>query len=154
MLCFNQNFIWLKKIICLPNLFITLQFEESKVNRKSSQPAKTKRKRNIPKDFPKSIAKKKHCLCFEIFHVFSCTKCDHLFSRHHDLTRHLKTCTNEVCETFPGGIYKIPPAVYEKLDDIGISIPLQDSYFPFFSCFNFECHFSQENLLKNSLKLT
>ena len=87
-------------------------------------------------------------------HVFQYIKCDHLFSRHHDLTRHLKTCTNEVRETFPEGIYKIPPTVYEKLDDIGISISPQDRHFPFISCFDFKCHFSQENLPKNGPKLT
>ena len=74
--------------------------------------------------------------------VPECTNCDQLFNRHHDLTRHLKTCTNKVCEIFPGDIYRIQPTFYEKLDNIGISISPQDRHFPFFSCFDFECYFS------------
>ena len=81
-------------------------------------------------------------------HLFQYAKCDHLFNRHHDLTRHLKTCTNEVSETSPGGIYKILPTIYEKLDDIGISIPPQDCHFPFFSCFDFKCYFLKKSFLK------
>ena len=70
-------------------------------------------------------------------HVFQYTKRDHLFSWRHDLTRHLKTCRNKVCETFPGGIYETLPTVYEKLDDIGISIPPQNRHFPFLFLFRF-----------------
>ena len=68
--------------------------------------------------------------------------------------QHLKTCANKVCEIFPGGIYRIPPAIYKNLDDICISIPPQDCHFPFFSCFDFECYFFQENIPKNSSKIT
>ena len=92
---------------------------------------------------------------FDIYcHGFQCAKCDRLFNRKDNYNQHLKTCTNEVRETFPGDIYKIPPTIYEKLDDIDIFISPQDRHFPFFSCFDFECYISQENLPKNGPKLT
>ena len=75
-------------------------------------------------------------------HVFQCTKCNVLFKRSGDFNRHMKSCSGKVRETFPGGVYRNPPTLFERLEEIGIRVPPEDRHYPFFACFDFEAFFS------------
>ena len=58
----------------------------------------------------------------------------------------MKSCSGKVREAFPGGVYRNPPALFERLEEIGIRVPPEDRQYPFFACFDFEAIFSKENL--------
>ena len=86
---------------------------------------------------------KKYC------RVFKCTRCDKLWTDRRHFIRHTKTCSATVRESSPGGIYKNTPSIFEKLEDIGISVSQNIRHYPFYACFDFECYFSSESLPKN-----
>ena len=74
-------------------------------------------------------------------HVFQCTKCNVLFNRNNNFNRHMKSCSGKVRETFPGDVYRNPPTLFERLEEIGIRVPPEDRQYPFFACFDFEAFF-------------
>ena len=87
-------------------------------------------------------------------HVFQCTKCNALFNRNNNLIQHIKSCSGKVRETFPGCVYRNPPTLFERLEEIGIRVPPEDRHYPFFACFDFETFFSKENLPSSGPKLS
>ena len=61
---------------------------------------------------------------FELYcGVYQCVHCDKLWDHSGHYYRHTKSCTTTVREVFPGGIYKNPATIFEKLDKIGIVVP-------------------------------
>ena len=78
--------------------------------------------------------------------MYQCIHCDKLWDSNCHYYRHTKPCKTTVRDLFPGGIYKNPPTIFEKLEEIGICVPANEKFFPYFSCYNFEAYFSQENL--------
>ena len=48
---------------------------------------------------------------------------------------------------------KNPPTIFEKLEEIGIFVPANERFFPYFACYDFKAYFSQENLPGNGPKL-
>ena len=70
------------------------------------------------------------------------------------LNRHEVTCEAKVCYSFPGSTFKTPKTIFDLLEDEGITIPDHLRYFPYRATFDFECMFSQEELPKNSDKLS
>ena len=87
-------------------------------------------------------------------HVFHCTKSNVLFNRNGNFYRHMKSCSGKVRETFPGGVYRNPPKLFERLGEIGIRVPPEDKHYPFFACFDFEAFFFKENLPSSGPKLS
>ena len=81
--------------------------------------------------------------------MFKCTRCDKLWTDRCNFTRHTKTCSATVRESYPGGIYKNTPSIFEKLEDIGICVSQNIRHYPFYACFDFECYFSTESLPSN-----
>ena len=59
-------------------------------------------------------------------HVFQCTKCNVLFNRNNNLVQLIKSCSDKVRETFPGGVHRSPPTLFERLEEIGIRVPPED----------------------------
>ena len=80
-------------------------------------------------------------------HIFQCTKCNILFNRNNNLIQHMKSCSGKVRETFPGGVYRNPPTLFERLEEIGIRVPPEDRHYPFFACFDFEAFFLKKTCL-------
>ena len=64
-------------------------------------------------------------------HVFQCTKCNVLFDRNNNFNRHMKSCSGKVRETFPGGVYRNPPTLFERLEEIEIRVPPEDTIIRF-----------------------
>ena len=68
--------------------------------------------------------------------------------------QHMKSCSGKVRETFPGGVYRNLPILFERLEEIGIRVPPEDRHYPFFDYFGFEAFFSKENLPSSGPKLS
>ena len=66
----------------------------------------------------------------------------------------MQSCSSKVRETFPGGVYRNPPTLFERLEEIGIRVLPEDIHYPFFACFDFEAFFSKENLPSSGPKLS
>ena len=64
-----------------------------------------------------------------------------------------KLVKTAVRELFLGGIYKNPPTIFEKLEEIGICVPKNDRFCSYYCCCDFEAYFCQENLPENGPKL-
>jgi hypothetical protein len=71
--------------------------------------------------------------------VFRCPNCNVLLSEFKKLTRHYESCNNgEPKISFVDGIYNTPKTVFEQLDDVGINIPSEDRFYPYFIFYDFE----------------
>ena len=101
---------------------------------------------------------KNHCsliINFDVYcHVFKCIHCSKLWYKDCKFYRHTKTCTNSIREIYPGGVYKNPTSIFERLEEIGIVVPKTDRHYPFYACFDFESYFSKDDLPKNRKKLS
>ena len=89
--------------------------------------------------------------------LYQCISCGKLWDRNCYYYCHTKTCKTTLCDLFPGGgggIHQNPPIIFEKLEDIGIFVPANERFFPYLACYDFEAHFSQENLPGNGPKLS
>ena len=86
--------------------------------------------------------------------VYQCQQCDKLrYGRKHFL-RHTISCDQTVTQSFPGGIFKNQPTIFQKLEDIGIFLPHDQRHYPFYCCYYFESILSQDDLPKNGEKLS
>ena len=54
-------------------------------------------------------------------------------------------------EVFPGGIYKNPATIFEKLEEIGIVVPHCDRHFSSFACYDFEAYFFKKQISNSSM---
>ena len=81
----------------------------------------------IKKDNFKSYAKK----C-------TCPNCTRILTKSNNLLRHVKKCQSEVEEVFKGGKYRVKKTVFELLDTIGITVPENDRFNPYFAVYDFE----------------
>ena len=59
--------------------------------------------------------------------------CDKLWYQNRNYYRHIKTCLTTVHKSFPGGIYHNSYTIFEKLEQIGIQIPKQDRFYPYYA---------------------
>ena len=86
--------------------------------------------------------------------VYQCIHCGKLWDQNNHYYRHTKTCKTTVRDLFPGGIHKNPLTIFKKLEEIGICVPANERFFPYFACYDFKAYFSQENLPGNGPKLS
>ena len=86
-------------------------------------------------------------------HYCNVHHCGKLWDQNCHCCRHIKTCKTAVSEVFPWGTYKNPPTVFEKLEEIGICIPQNDRFYPYYCC-DFEVYFFRKNISENDPKLT
>jgi hypothetical protein len=75
---------------------------------------------------------------------FQCRNCEKLFTRSSKCCRHEKTCVNATREKFPGGFFSLPPTIFERLMEQGISVPDEDRFFSHFVCFDMEAMLLKE----------
>ena len=87
-------------------------------------------------------------------HVYQCMHCDELWYRNCDYYRHTKTCFTTVHESFPRGVYHNSCTIFEKLEQIGIQVPKQDRFYPFYACYDFEAYLYHNQLPENGPKLS
>ena len=69
---------------------------------------------------------------------YQCPNCSRMVSQSTHLHRHINKCQLEVEEVFKGGKYRTKKTVFEHLDSIGIYIPEDDRYDPYFAVYGFE----------------
>ena len=70
---------------------------------------------------------------------FRCLECTRIFNEKRNFKRHVKTCVSGVTEVFPGGKFDANlDTVFDKLQKIGISVPISDRFYEFFSVYDFE----------------
>ena len=86
--------------------------------------------------------------------VYQCIHCDKLWYRNNNYYRHTKTCLTTVHENFPGGVYHNSYTIFERLEQIGIQIPKQDRFYPFYACYDFEAYLYRNQLPENGPKLS
>ena len=86
--------------------------------------------------------------------VYQCIHCDKLWYHNCHYYRHIKTCLTTVHENFPGGVYYNSYTIFERLEQIGIQIPKQDRFYPFYACYDFEAYFYRDQLPENGPKLS
>ena len=87
------------------------------------------------------------------FRVYQCIHCDKLWYQNRNYYRHTKTCLTTVHENFPGGVYHNSYTIFERLEQIGIQIPKQDRFYPFYACYDFEAYLYRDQLPENGPKL-
>ena len=87
-------------------------------------------------------------------HVNQCMHCDKLWYRNNHYYRHTKTCLTTVHESFPGGVYHNSYTIFEKLEQIGIQVPKQDRFYPYYACYDFEAYLYRDQLPENGPKLS
>ena len=68
--------------------------------------------------------------------------------------RHTSCCDQTVTQSFPGGIFKNQPTIFQKLEDIDVFVPLDQRHYPFYCCYDFESILSQDDLLENGEKVS
>ena len=74
---------------------------------------------------------------------YRCSRCDRLFDKSYRLKRHELTCDGNVTHKFPGGPYRTPPTVFQRLENEGIETPEELLYFHHRATFDFECYFDE-----------
>ena len=87
-------------------------------------------------------------------HVYQCMHCDKLWYCNCHYYRHTKTCLTTVRESFPGGVYHNSYTIFEKLEQIGIQVPKQDRFYPYYACYNFKAYLYRDQLPENGPKLS
>ena len=85
---------------------------------------------------------------------YCCSQCGMYWKHVGKLHRHERTYGAKVHFQFPGGDYKIPPTIFQLLEDDGFTIPEHLKYFPYRATFDFECMFNRQTGLNNTEKLT
>ena len=74
-----------------------------------------------------------------LFHRYKCVTCGKFFNHRGHLNRHTKLyCSDSVRNIYPGKIYNITQTIFEKLEEIGITVDKNDRLFSNFAIFDFE----------------
>lgn len=83
-------------------------------------------------------------------HSYSCPYCDKLEKTAYALKRHMTSCSPGSNLSYPGGIYKVPDGIIDKLRGIGVGINESLKYNPYLACFDCESWLDQSDKPKNS----
>ena len=69
---------------------------------------------------------------------FQCDKCGKIFKRLWNMKTHYKTCYDRTKYIFPGGFYESKSTIFERLESIGIYVPNNSRYYPYFLVWDME----------------
>ena len=86
--------------------------------------------------------------------VYQCQRCDKLWYGRKHFLRHTISCDQTVTQSFPGGVFKNQPTIFQKLEDIDVFVPHDQRHYPFYCCYDFESILRQNNLPENGEKLS
>ena len=140
------DFIHLEDFFELNIIAYELDVKVAKLVQRSREFYKETMRLNVYENHLSVIVDFEHCCS-----VYQCVHCDKLWDHSDNYYRHTKSCTTTVREVFPGGIYKNPATIFEKLEEIGIVVPHCDRHFPFFVCYDFEVYFSKKQISNSSM---
>ncbi|KAJ8043358.1 hypothetical protein HOLleu_10409 [Holothuria leucospilota] len=62
---------------------------------------------------------------------FHCVRCLRLFQQHRDLQKHIPRCKEHVEYHYPGGVFQLPPTVFDKLNSLNILVSPSERFYPF-----------------------
>ena len=68
---------------------------------------------------------------------YQCNVCNKLFRKHSNMKRHNLSCTGTKVH-YPGGFYKPPGTIYDRLSECGIDVAKIDQHYLYFATFDFE----------------
>ena len=129
------NFVELENFYKINIVAYELENNKTKVIQRSRELYNETVKVNVFKNHLSLIIDfEKHC------HVYQCMHCDKLWYCNCHYYRHTKTCLTTVRKSFPGGIYHNSYTIFEKLEQIGIQVPKQDRFYPYYACYDFEAY--------------
>ena len=86
--------------------------------------------------------------------VYQRQRCDKLWYGRKKCSKHTSSCDQTVTQSFPDGIFKNQSTIFQKLEDVGFFVPLDQRHYPFYCCYNFESILSQNDLPENGEKLS
>lgn len=69
---------------------------------------------------------------------YQCDTCHRHFQHMNNMKRHQLKCTGQTRYRFPGGFYSTPKTIFEKLEEHGINVPLEDRLCKWFIVYDFE----------------
>lgn len=84
---------------------------------------------------------------------YQCRKCSRLFNRSYNLKRHNKICFNKSKIMLQSGLFSLPKTIYEKLEQIGVYVPIKDRFFDFFVAYDLESALLKTKAVEESSKL-
>ena len=90
----------------------------------------------------------------KVFHNSQCQHCDKFFDYESFLQRHLINCEGRIRHEYPGGVYKLRPTIFEKLEEVGIHVPHNLRLFKNLAVFDFESICVPNNDLNNTDTVT
>ena len=64
---------------------------------------------------------------------YQCVTCSRVFDQLSHLKRHTKCCLKRQAIYFPGGCYRLPQNVFQKLEHVGITVPADRRYDKWFA---------------------
>ena len=71
---------------------------------------------------------------------YRCTKCDKIFTHVGNFKVHIKGCDGATRKIYSSGVFRIPPTIFEKLDDRGIHVPVHDRVYRYRITFDAEAY--------------
>ena len=83
---------------------------------------------------------------------YQCHTCGKLWKSAWLMQRHERTCSVETNYKYPGGVFHLPPTIFQRLRDEGIDV--EDRVFPYRATYDFECYFDKTELPRDSAKVT
>lgn len=69
---------------------------------------------------------------------FQCRSCDKNFSRSWNCKRHMRTCKGSTNYIYRGGHFSVPKTVFQELLEVGIEVPEEEQFYPWFAVYDFE----------------
>ncbi|KAJ8020744.1 hypothetical protein HOLleu_40418 [Holothuria leucospilota] len=81
---------------------------------------------------------------------FSCSRCRRLFKAHKSLQKHVPRCKQHVTYRYPGGVYELPPTIFDRLQEIGICISKQDQFYPYRITYDIETYLDKDDVLQSN----
>ena len=79
-------------------------------------------------------------------HMYKCSKCGQLWGDSYKCNRHASTCDTITKEKYPAGFFKVKATIFEKIEqELGLVIPEEKRYFPYFITYDFESYMVECN---------
>ena len=76
---------------------------------------------------------------------FACTSCGQQWPSRWSCERHNATCDRIVEPVYPSGTYETTKTVFDQLEAVNIIVPKELRYYPYRTCFDFECYFIESD---------
>ena len=85
-------------------------------------------------------------------YVFTCDKCNKVFTTSYALKRHtnIKSDCTKVTFTYKGGVYRNAKTIFEQLDEIDVKVPTEMRIYPYMIVYDFETFFQKNRYMNEN----